>query len=450
VGGYFFAEMSEGIFMIAHSIDHPDAASFFQNSGKNWSLCAGGDFGLSSFVFNRAFSNRSFTDWLDESCFRFLSDGDFSFLNFEGVCAGESKPHSKIGPSVFLDDRCIDFVKYLGLDLVSLANNHSMDAGYVPLETTVSKLSTAGVCSVGVGLDADSSLKPKVLNKCGIKVVCFSATEHEFGTADIGVPGVAPISHPALAETIRTSSQENTAVVVFAHRGVENIPLPPIQRQTQLRALVDAGASVVIGHHPHVAQGWEFYRQGVIFYSLGNFLFLPGMKRTPANDWSYMVKVKFKDSSVSGFDLLPFALSRDFRLEAIPAGESRSNRLSYLQHLSDLLEDTQHFTALWRALSVHLWKNKYHDLINISAGKGLKNQLRPVLQPLVRKLRAKRAGLSDGAEMTYAQWQRLLLLSLFRTESHRWTIETSLECLSDKYPDFDTMKKIQSLLGDMF
>jgi poly-gamma-glutamate synthesis protein (capsule biosynthesis protein) len=161
----------------------------------------------------------------------------------------------------------------VGFDAVSLANNHSTDFGAVGLEDTLAALHAAGVPSFGAGLDADAAYAPLLLEANGATVALLGFNDiPETLPAGAASPGVAWTSEGIGGHVRRAATLADYVIVVF-HFGTEYVADPTEWQRTLARAAIDAGASAVIGSHPHVLQPWERYRDGVIFYSLGNFVF---------------------------------------------------------------------------------------------------------------------------------------------------------------------------------
>ena len=179
--------------------------------------------------------------------------------------------------------RWAQVLRSAGIDLVSLANNHTMDYGAVGLADTMAALDAAGIKHVGAGSDRDAACAPVFLELLGrrLAVLARSAVVVSAHTyASETAPGVARFEPEETLKAIRRCRQQVDDVVLLLHWGLEEYAYPsPDQRRTAA-ALIEAGANVIIGHHPHVLQGFERIGRGVVFYSLGNFLF-------DEFDWTY-------------------------------------------------------------------------------------------------------------------------------------------------------------------
>ncbi len=162
-----------------------------------------------------------------------------------------------------------------GFNVVSLANNHTMDQGVEGLRHTLEALDLVGIKYAGAGMDLAAARRPAILQAGNARVAFLAYTltfpEEFWATPD--KPG-SPFGHEAhVRADIAAATQQADIVIVSFHWGAEGkIELRDYQKQLG-RAAIDAGAAAVIGHHPHVLQGVERYKHGVILYSLGNFAF---------------------------------------------------------------------------------------------------------------------------------------------------------------------------------
>lgn len=169
-----------------------------------------------------------------------------------------------------------------GIDIVSLANNHATDYGFVGLQDTWAALDAVSVAHVGTGENVTNARTPRVLEVNGMRIafLAYANTPVE-GTgwdladyqATADAPGIAWLTPEAVAEDVFAARQTADVVVVSMHTGFEYSDTPNQLQVASAHAAIDAGATLVLGHHPHVLQGIETYNGGLIIYSLGNFVF---------------------------------------------------------------------------------------------------------------------------------------------------------------------------------
>jgi poly-gamma-glutamate capsule biosynthesis protein CapA/YwtB (metallophosphatase superfamily) len=162
-----------------------------------------------------------------------------------------------------------------GFNVVSLANNHSMDYGLDGLRDTIEALRRAGIAHAGAGENLAAARHPALIQVGAVRVavLAYSLTFPEEFWANGVRPGTAFGHESQVRADVAVAKKTADVVLVSFHWGRERtVELRDYQRKLG-HAAIDAGAAAVIGHHPHVLQGIERYRGGVILYSLGNFVF---------------------------------------------------------------------------------------------------------------------------------------------------------------------------------
>lgn len=175
------------------------------------------------------------------------------------------------------DPSRVEILKEMGVDIVSLANNHALDYGKDALIDTFETLDNAGIHYVGAGDTMDRAKAPIYFTVGDKKIAYVAASRVVFAMdwyATDTSPGMIGTYDPALfLESIREAKENSDFVVAFVHWGVERNNYPEDYQQTMAKQYIDAGADAVIGCHPHVLQGIEFYNNKPIVYSLGNYWF---------------------------------------------------------------------------------------------------------------------------------------------------------------------------------
>jgi len=205
----------------------------------------------------------------------FLSGFDYRFFNLECPISDEGEPHVDKKYIFNVPSSMAGVLTEGGFNGAMLANNHMSDFGNIALLGTISNLNSAGILTAGAGIDADIASLPVLVERNGISVAVFSFTNlgHRDAYAAANSPGVARASLDAMRRSIEQFRRFTGFAVVNIHWGDEYTNYPSDEQVELGRALIDAGADAVIGHHSHVYQGVEVYRGKPIVYSLGNFLF---------------------------------------------------------------------------------------------------------------------------------------------------------------------------------
>ena len=211
----------------------------------------------------------------DEEVEAYLSGHELRCCNFEGPAYFEGGvTQKKAGPAIMQGPKAASRVLASGFNLITVANNHAMDYGPSGLTATLSALSGATV--IGAGETAALARRPFITWANGVKLGFLALTEKQYGTLGTGEgTGCAWIGDPTVRNTIRRLRAECSHVVVICHGGLEDVDQPLAQWRDVYRRFIDAGAAAVVAHHPHVPQGWEQYKNGLIFYSLGNAAWEP-------------------------------------------------------------------------------------------------------------------------------------------------------------------------------
>jgi poly-gamma-glutamate synthesis protein (capsule biosynthesis protein) len=174
------------------------------------------------------------------------------------------------------DPRGVASLTDAGVDVVSLANNHAMDHGKIALQDTIATLDKAGIKHVGAGMNTNEAWTPAILQVKGRKIAYVTATQvvpayFDPGSSRAGIANGKNVDR--VVQSIRAAKKKADIVIVSLHWGTEQSYSANSSQQAQARRFIDAGADVVLSHHPHVMQGIDFYKGKLIAYSLGNFLF---------------------------------------------------------------------------------------------------------------------------------------------------------------------------------
>nr|WP_232380612.1 CapA family protein [Leptospira ainlahdjerensis] len=209
-----------------------------------------------------------------------FGEADFRMVNLETPVVASKTEESKKAYIFTAHERDMESLKFLGVDLVFLGNNHSFDHGPKGMVETLSILKKNNILNVGAGKKMPEVFGPLSLSLKGtdLRIHSVTAIAESAHYATAVKAGVAPFLLPSLQASFfeRRATRSNAAPpvrIVSLHWGVEYSPFPTEDQRKIAHALIDSGVKVVIGHHPHIPQGIEVYRGGVILYSLGNLIF---------------------------------------------------------------------------------------------------------------------------------------------------------------------------------
>ena len=219
-----------------------------------------------------------------DSLLSVLREADIFMLNEEFPFGTTGEPMEEKEYTFRVDPSYSTVLSELGVDIVTLANNHMLDFGRGPLTETLNTLDQAGIAHVGAGENLDEAKALKTFEMDGRTIGFLGASrvipEHSWN-ASSGSSGLfTTYDAAALVEQIQKAEESCDFTVVYVHWGIEKNTQPEEYQKTLARQYIDAGADAVIGAHPHVLQGIEFYQGKPIFYSLGNFIFSNGAYET--------------------------------------------------------------------------------------------------------------------------------------------------------------------------
>lgn len=248
------------------------------------SLLFGGDIYLSDHVLNAYDKAGGVAGILDEGLRNEIASADIFMANEEfpfsdrGSAAEDKQYTFRLPPSR------LHIMQEIGPDILTLANNHILDYGTDALLDTCALLDEAGIRRVGAGANLEEAKKLEVMEVKGKRVGFLAASRVipvSSWTVGKSHPGVLTTYDPAiLLKEIQAAGDQCDYLVVYIHWGIERNTEPEEYQRTLARQYIDAGADLVVGSHPHVLQGIEYYKGKPILYSLGNFVFGSSIPQT--------------------------------------------------------------------------------------------------------------------------------------------------------------------------
>lgn len=246
---------------------------------------------------------------------------------------------------------CLNSLKKAGISCVSLANNHVYDYGREGLSDTLQHLASNDIRYFGAGMNRAEAFRAITLQAGAVRVGLISRTftceaanrnmaDHE--------PQAAELIRNDLLKKVQEERPEYGFLIIVLHTGYEYCFYPDHKDVIYFRQLIDAGADLVIGHHPHVYQGIEKYNKGLIAYSLGNFLFDTTGEDIPETTMGFMLAVSTKEQD----GMLTFS---DYSITPTVIGASGQIELAQLKTRDQIIE---HVSALSRPLELDIGSYK--------------------------------------------------------------------------------------------
>ncbi len=293
-----------------------------------------------------------------------IQDADLAIVNFECGLAGDG-PVRKEGPNLEGTPESIRALREHGFRLATLANNHTVDFGRSGLDALLERCDEAGMDVVGAGGDP-------------YRPVYYDLGDTRVGILNFVEPMEAPVpthtgSELANAFDIRVihditrTRAECDVLLVIVHGAREYVPLPSYYWYSYALRLADAGADVVIGHHPHVPQGGTLRvtpdgRTVPVLYSTGNFIFRPAMpvpeQIPPHTGDGYLVELGIAKKRIEAVHLLPYGIHGGEGIRPVPT-EDLDRFCHFIRELSRDLQDPSRVEAWFDAVVDYQWEKHY-------------------------------------------------------------------------------------------
>ena len=295
-----------------------------------------------------------------------LKSADLSIVNLESPLSDRGAPVSKSGAVFKGEQQHIKALTSVPFDVVTLANNHVFDFGLDAFKDTLDVLNQNDIKWTGAGMSIEEASKPLIVDVKGIKIAVVNFSEGEDLTAAGETAGVMGWELSRVEDTIRTLRAKVDFIIVISHCGIEYIPFPPPYVVKAFEQMAEAGADIVIGHHPHVPQGIQFYNQTPICYSLGNFAFY---QQTDLfyRKLGYLVNLKVNKKSLLSFELIPYKI-HDSGLSCLKEPDLQ-NFWSKFKEISQPLQDKKSLNEAWHGFLHYYGRQGFFNEISMIMGK---------------------------------------------------------------------------------
>lgn len=256
----------------------------------------------------RASTNRHGSEWLFTNVSRVLIQADLAVGNLECPLTTRVEPK----PTLYnfrCDPSIARSLAEAGFDMLTMANNHALDQGRNGLKDTIANLRAVGIRALGAENNRDDAREPSIVERNGIRIafLAFTAVPVEGIERSESNASLALADAGIVRKSVKAAKAKSDVVVVFFHWGTEFSGFPSDSQKSLAAAAVDAGASLVVGHHPHVMQTVEKRKGALIVYSLGNFVF---DQKKQGGEKSVILRVALSRKGVEEHDFVP-VLIRD-------------------------------------------------------------------------------------------------------------------------------------------
>lgn len=246
-------------------------------------LVFAGDFYLSEYIQGQ-YDKKGINGVLSKELLKTFQDADLAMVNEEFPFSSKGTPMKDKQFTFRVSPKYVSLFQDTGIDVVTLANNHVLDYGEQALLDSISTLRAESIQYVGAGSNINEASEYKEFKVHNKKIAIIGASR-VIPVADWNAtnskPGLLTTYDPTTTiNQIKKAKETNDYVIIYVHWGIERHEKPEEYQRALAKQYIDAGADVVIGSHPHVLQGIEYYNGKPIIYSLGNFMFYNTIKQT--------------------------------------------------------------------------------------------------------------------------------------------------------------------------
>ena len=297
-----------------------------------------------------------------------LLEADYSIVNMEAPLSCPNGLITKSGAAFSGEKEHIGALKAGNFKAVVCANNHTFDSGLEGFRETRQLLKDHGIASVGAGEDISEAKKELAFEVNGIKFALFAISEGEdmLGATEHSC-GVRPWEVEKLAEEIRQAKKHYDIILVSAHCGLEYQPYPSFYVYEAFKLWAEAGADMIIGHHPHVPQGMTCFGKTPAYFSLGNFVFYQPVKFLHRKT-GYFLEIEADKTGILSHKAVPYRIEEE--------------KLRLLNE-----KETADFEVLFAKLSAPLSsseeaKKAWHAVLAYNGVQGFRNELEKILHTM--------------------------------------------------------------------
>ena len=274
-----------------------------------------------------------------------LPESNYNIGNFEFIIPNKRKKRFfDVSDNYKVSYNYLNTLSLEKFDAYSFANNHCMDYGLEGVEDVDATLNQKSIKSFGFGKKGYNSLTFKIKD---VSFVALAFVKQGRWSRDSENPiGPDTYNVDEILEEIKRLKHTHHHVLVYPHWGTELVDVPDPKDIINARAFIDSGASAVIGHHPHIIQGIEHYKNGVIAYSLGSFIYIPNMEygyksnQSANRNYSICLNISFNADSLLS------ANENYYRYDSktlIPKPIERKTIEGYLDLINDKIDDSNFY-----------------------------------------------------------------------------------------------------------
>lgn len=284
-------------------------------------------------IMTRVVGNNEISNGIAPELIEEMKSADIMMLNNEFPYSDGGTPTEEKQFTFRARPATVSYLNDLGVDIVSLANNHAYDYGETAFLDTMTALEEAGITYVGAGRNLQEARRPVYYIVNNMKIAIVSATQIERldnpdtkGATDSSAGVFRCWNGDKLLETVREARENSDFVIVYLHWGTENEETIDWAQEKQAAEVAEAGADLIVGSHPHCLQQISVVRGIPVMYSLGNFWFNSRTMDTG------MLKVTIDESGLQSYRFIP-CLQSGSRTTLLQ-GEEKKRILDHMREIS--------------------------------------------------------------------------------------------------------------------
>ena len=333
---------------------------------------------------------------------KLFQQSDLSIVNLEEpIVLDKGKAIKKVGPNLSTIKETIPYLKECGINVVTLANNHFLDYGKYGAEMTIRLLKDNNINYVGAGLTDKEKRRIYYHSDGDTKIAILNYCEYEFSIAKgYGCNHMNPF---VVYEDILEAKSKADVTIVITHGGHEGYNKPSPRMQELYRFFISAGADIVINHHQHCYSGYEVYRNGYIYYGLGNLFFDHRVVKKHEKGWNegFILELFIERGNIENINIHPYqqCVGNNVTVELLEGDEANVFERELIS-LNEIINDSELLSDNFQVF-VEQQKKNYLTLFSPYTSRVLKALCRRGFLPSF-----------------LTEKKRLEYLNLFQCESH--------------------------------
>lgn len=247
-----------------------------------------------------------------------LQGYDILVGNLEGPISNKGTDQGGVYSFRF-EPKTVLALRDVGFDVLSIANNHIFNWGRLAFTDTLANLTSEKINYIGGGFNGNEAYSEKIIDLNGVKIAFLTFSEFAAGGVNSSSTnsGIAVISEDEITRSVSEAKSQADLVVVSYHFGEEYADTPNSFQKKYAELAIDSGADLIIGHHPHVVQTLEQYKNVYIIYSLGNFIFDQYFSKETMQGGILEVEVNSSNKIIEKVTLKKVLLNKYFQIESI-------------------------------------------------------------------------------------------------------------------------------------